>query len=222
MYCMQKPVIDVSAHNGVLNWELIASQIDGAILRCGYGRDEVGQDDEQFERNARECERLGIPYGVYLFSYARNIEDALSEAHHVLRLVNNKNMQLPIYYDIEYSDYQGDLSAKQYTANAVAFCQEIIRHGGFVGIYANTFFFREKLYSPAIDEYAKWIARYASEAEFNREYQLWQYTDEGKIDGSSEYTDLNRYYGDFLTMAGKDNYFRDRQKMPRSIIKIRI
>lgn len=220
MNTAQKVVIDVSSHNGILNWEVIKPQIAGAILRCGYGRDIPSQDDPQFERNARECERLNIPYGVYLFSYARNVEDAINEAHHVLRLVKDKNMQLPIYYDIEYSPYQGDLSPSQYVANAVAFAEEIIANQGFVGIYANTYFFNEKLYDPIIDKYTKWIARYASAPNFNREYKLWQFTDEGHIEGSSQYTDLNHYYGDFLTMAGTDNYFRDRLTQPRPIIKI--
>lgn len=202
-----KPVIDVSYHNGVLDWERIKPQIDGAILRCGYGQNIPSQDDPQFERNARECTRLGIPWGVYLFSYARNVAEALGEAEHVLRLVRDKNMQLPIYYDIEYSDYQGDLTPEQFTNIAIAFCERIKQAGGFVGIYANTYYWQTKLYDPRLDAYTRWIAQYSGEVTIDIPYKLWQYSEKGRIEGSSEYTDVNRYYGDFLTMSGRQNYF---------------
>ena len=202
-----KPVIDVSYHNGVLDWERIKPQIDGAILRCGYGQNIPSQDDPQFERNARECTRLGIPWGVYLFSYARNVAEALGEAEHVLRLVRDKNMQLPIYYDIEYSNYQGDLTPEQFTNIAIAFCERIKQAGGFVGIYANTYYWQTKLYDKRLDEYTRWIAQYSGEITIDIPYKLWQYSEKGRIEGSSEYTDVNRYYGDFLTMSGRKNYF---------------
>ena len=84
---MKKILIDVSEHQGKIDWEKVKPQIDGAILRCGYGSDYTNQDDEQFKRNADECTRLGIPFGVYLYSYADSIEKAKSEAAHVLRLI---------------------------------------------------------------------------------------------------------------------------------------
>lgn len=207
---MKKPIIDVSYHNGVLDWETIQPQIDGAILRCGYGSNLETQDDEQFERNAQECTRLDIPYGVYLFSYARNTMEALSEAEHVLRLVRDKNFDLPIYYDVEFSSYQGDLSPEQYTENTITFCERIRSAGGFVGVYANTWFWRNKLYDPRLNEYTRWVAEYADMVTLDMPYKLWQYTDKGIIFGSSEFTDLNEYYDDFLTEAGTDNHFADR------------
>ena len=66
---MNRNVIDVSYHNGVIDWEKVkAAGVEGAILRCGYGMDQTDQDDKQFKRNADECTRLGIPFGVYLYS----------------------------------------------------------------------------------------------------------------------------------------------------------
>lgn len=207
---MKKPIIDVSYHNGILDWDIIKGQIDGAILRCGFGSDLEVQDDPQFERNARECTRLDIPYGVYLFSYARNVQEALHEADHVLRLVADKNFDLPIYLDIEYSAYQGDLSPQQYTDIAVAFCERIMDACGYVGIYANTYFWTTKLYSPTLDVYTRWVAQYGGEVTLDKPFKLWQYTEMGRIEGSSEYTDLNEYFLDFLTEAGTDNHFLDR------------
>ena len=66
--------IDVSQYQGLINWEVVKNHIDFAIIRCGYGQDIIGQDDELFKRNADECTRLNIPFGVYLYSYAKNVE----------------------------------------------------------------------------------------------------------------------------------------------------
>ena len=86
--------IDVSKFQGEVNWEQAkAAGIDFAIIRCGFGGEWDGQeegwaqDDDQWRRNADECTRLGIPFGVYLYSYATNEEEARSEADHVARLL---------------------------------------------------------------------------------------------------------------------------------------
>lgn len=63
--------IDVSQYQGLIDWEVAKDHIDFAIIRCGYGQDIPGQDDNLFKRNADECTRLGIPFGVYLYSYAK-------------------------------------------------------------------------------------------------------------------------------------------------------
>ena len=99
---MTKKVIDVSHHNGTIDWESVkASGIDGAIIRCGFGSDIASQDDTQWERNADECTRLGIPFGVYLYSYATTDSMAKSEAEHVLRLIKGYKLSYPVYYDLE-------------------------------------------------------------------------------------------------------------------------
>lgn len=201
-------IIDVSEHNGTLDWDVIKGQINGAILRCGYGGNAVSQDDKQYARNLSECIRLNIPYGVYIYSYARNVAEAEDEANHVLRLVKGYHVPLPIYYDVEYSAYQGDLSAQQFSAQALAFCKKIEEAGGFVGIYANTSYWQTKLTDPGLDAYTRWVAQWASSVTLNKPYQLWQYSSDGVISGSSARTDVNRYYGDFMSMVGEFNDFR--------------
>lgn len=201
-----KVIIDVSEHNGTLDWEAIKPQIDGAILRCGYGGDTPSQDDLQYIRNANECTRLQIPFGVYLFSYARNGQEAIDEAQHTLRLVKDYNLDLPIYYDLEYSAYIGDLNASQYTEIANAYCEKIEAAGGYVGIYANTYFWQSKLMN--VNAYTRWVAQWASSVTLDKKYKLWQYSSDGQINGSSARTDVNRWYDDFLTMCGTKNYFK--------------
>ena len=93
-------IIDVSQHQGVIDWNKVKGNIDGAILRCGYGDDITSQDDTQYARNLSECERLGIPRGVYLYSYARTETQAKSELAHILRLIKGHTFQLPIYLQL--------------------------------------------------------------------------------------------------------------------------
>ena len=85
--------IDVSHNQGV---------IDFAIIRCGFGMNQINQDDTQWFNNVKGCEQNNIPYGVYLYSYADTIAKAKSEAAHVLRLVKGHRLSYPIYYDYKY------------------------------------------------------------------------------------------------------------------------
>ena len=79
--------IDVSEFQGQIDWGKVkADGVEFAILRCGFGMDVTSQDDKYIERNISECERLNIPYGVYLFSYANTVDKAKSEAEHTLKM----------------------------------------------------------------------------------------------------------------------------------------
>lgn len=204
---MAKPIIDVSEHNGTLDWETIKPQIEGVIIRCGYGGNVASQDDKQYARNVSECTRLQIPFGVYLFSYAVNETQALDEVDHVLRLVKGWNLSLPIYYDLEYSANIGDLSAETYTSIANAFCERIEQAGGYVGIYANLYYWQTKLSN--VTKYTRWLAQWAAAPTYDQAFKLWQYTSDGVVNGSSARTDMNKWYGDFLTMTGTKNHFGD-------------
>ena len=111
---MSSFVIDVSYHQGTIDWATAKNHIDGAILRCGYGSDITSQDDKQWARNISECERLGIPVGAYLYSYAKNDSMAKSELNHFLRLIKGHKFQLPLYIDLEQkgTEYQAASTAK--------------------------------------------------------------------------------------------------------------
>lgn len=82
--------IDVSQYQGVIDWDTTAQYIDFAIIRCGRGSDLTAQDDTKWAVNTAACERLGIPYGVYLYSLAQTDEEARSEAAHALRLLDGQ------------------------------------------------------------------------------------------------------------------------------------
>ena len=120
-----KKYIDVSEHNGDIDWERVKGSIDGAILRAGYGK---GNADKKFTRNAAECNRLGIPCGAYWFSYALTPEMAAAEAKALLEAVKPYRMELPLAFDFEYDSVRvaarnGVTITKELASNMVrAFC----------------------------------------------------------------------------------------------------
>ena len=134
---MVKHGIDVSKFQGVIDWQEVKKHIDFAIIRCGYGSDDENQDDPFFKRNADECTRLKIPFGVYLYSYATNEKEALSEANHVLRLVKDYQMAYPVYYDLEDNNTTGRQSNEMIGNIAQTFAQRLEQEGYYVGMYAS-------------------------------------------------------------------------------------
>ena len=192
--------IDVSKHQGMIDWEKVkASGVDFVIIRCGYGLDKPEWDDPQFQRNADECERLGIPYGVYFYSYANDVEDAISEAEHALRLVKDRNLSYPIYFDMEDDSTLVGKTREEQAANlalfAKTFCDKITAAGYPVGIYANTNWFNTYLTDECFDQWPKWVAQYNTECEYQGEYAMWQYSDSGKVDGITGNVDMNWQIG---------------------------
>ena len=192
--------IDVSQHNGNIEWEKVReSGIDFAIIRCGYGRDRVSQDDSKFERNVKECERLGIPYGVYLYSYAGDAEGATSEAEHAMRLIRNTgaNPSLGVWIDIEDADGYKNRNGISYdTSEIVAntFCN-ILRNNGYrAGIYASLYWFRDYLNSDSLSIYEKWVAQWNSRCTYEKNYLIWQYSSSGSVNGIIGNVDMDYYY----------------------------
>lgn len=211
---MVKDGIDVSQYQGQINWELVKNHIDFAILRCGYGQDLPEQDDPTFKRNADECTRLGIPFGVYLYSYATNESEALSEARHVMRLVKNYRMAYPIYLDLE-DPRIGRLSNEQIEKNSRVWAEELVKNKYFPGFYASYYWWTTKLTGPFFNRYTKWVARYAEELGA-KDFDMWQYTDKGFVEGIDAPVDRNYAYRDFPTEIKAEgfNNFESTGTMP--------
>ena len=188
-------VIDVSYHNGTIDWAKVkAAGIDGAILRCGYGMDQTNQDDKQYRRNADECTRLGIPFGIYLYSYADSIAKAQSEAQHALRLAKGYKLSYPIYYDLEQAGTESGAVER-----ARVFCEAIEAAGYWAGIYANKHWWDN--YLPGLTEYTRWVARYNNTLGMDN-VDMWQYTSDGSVSGISGRVDMNHCYRDFPAEIG--------------------
>lgn len=188
--------VDVSHWQNKIDWSKAKDDIDFAILSMGYGQDLTEQDDRQFKRNAAECEKYGIPYGVYIYSYAKDEEMAKGEADHVLRMIKDCNLSFPVYYDLE-DDSQADFEPEKLGKMAEAFCEKITAAGYEVGIYANTTWWTTKLTDKAFDNPAwyKWVAQYNTKCTYKGKYTMWQYTSSGSVSGMEGDIDMNYWYG---------------------------
>ena len=203
---MSKKGIDVSEFQGKIDWEKVKNDgIEFAILRCGYGMDFSNQDDVEYERNANECERLGIPYGVYLMSYANTVEKARSEAKHVLRLIEGRKISLGVWYDIEDNGTSGAINKETLTNIINTFCNTIKNAGHRVGVYANLNWLENKIEKTIKDNYDIWVAQYYSKCEYEGKYIMWQHTSSGKVNGISTNVDMNILYEGLAVINNNDN-----------------
>lgn len=165
---MAQLIIDVSEHNGVIDWQQVKDAGYHAIIRAGFGRfDSGGRYDYYWDRNASECERLGIPYGVYWYSYATRTESAQIEAQQCLDAVAGRSLSYPIFFDTE------EPGTQQYSYdNTVAFCSVIESAGYWAGVYASESWWTSNL-SGLEDKYTTWIANWSHEPTSVR-CDLWQ------------------------------------------------
>lgn len=189
--------IDVSTFQKVIDWDKVKPQIDYAIIRVGFGNDIVKQDDAYFKRNADECTRLGIPFGVYLYSYADTEAKAKSEAAHVLRLLKGYKLTYPVYYDLEDAKTTGKCSNAQILQFAKLFCAAVEAAGYQTGIYANAHWLRTKLTDAWYATKSVWVALYNKTCTYKGKYDMWQYTSSGKMDGIKGRVDMNYCYTEY-------------------------
>ena len=196
--------VDVSYYNEDVDWRAVRSQgIDFAIVRVGgrgwtygliYGDARCGQ----YLHNAREA---GLKVGVYFYSTAGSEREAAEEARAVLSFLGGEELDLPVFVDLEesgeYPNGRADrLSREERTRIALAFCR-VIEAGGYeTGIYSGHYYFNTNLYRVRFGERMIWVANY-SESERGRVpalgggYDIWQFTDRGKVKGITGHTDMN-------------------------------
>jgi GH25 family lysozyme M1 (1,4-beta-N-acetylmuramidase) len=193
--------IDVSKYQGTIDWDKVKNAgIEVAIIRCGYGSN---NDDVLFEKNYREARRVGIKVGVYLYSYATNITKARSEAQHVLRLLQNKTLDYPVFYDLEDANTTAKCSKTVIADMAEEFCNAIEKSGFKVGIYANKYWFTNVLTDSRFAKWDKWVAQYNKECTYSGTYIGWQYSSSGTVDGISGKVDMDEFYVDYTTTIVK-------------------
>lgn len=195
-------VVDVSEHQGVLDWAMLAQQVDGAIIRCGYGDDETAQDDKQWARNVAACEKYGVPYGVYLYSYASDMAHVDSEIAHVLRLIKGHNLSFPAYIDLEETRYGG--IAKQ-AANR--FCKAVEKAGYTAGVYTFESYYNQ--FMNGYDAYTLWVAAFGANdgrphvrPQIAANIDAWQYTSNARLEGYNGPLDMSTFYRDFPAEKG--------------------
>ena len=201
--------IDVSEHNGALDWATIKKAgISFAVIRDGYG---TSHTDTYFKRNVEGAIAQGIPVGIYHFSYALNAAGAKKEAEYVLKLLEpyKGKIAMPVFFDFEYDTVayakkQGvTLGREAFNAHTVAFCDAIQAAGYRAGVYYNLDYLKRFVDIDRVGKYVQWYAQYASTASASG-WGMWQYSSSYTIPGCSGRFDINEL-GDasLLTANGK-------------------
>lgn len=186
--------VDISEHNGNVDFkDLKAAGVEFVIIRCGFGSDYKSQDDEEFNSNVEKAEAAGMPYGVYLYSYANTLEKAQSEADHVLRLIKGKNPLYGVWFDAE--DKIMPTNKELLTDICVKFCDTVEKAGYYVGIYATLSWFNNRFENKRIARFDKWVAQWNESCTYKGAYGIWQFTDKLSIDGKG--FDGNYAYKDY-------------------------
>ena len=172
--------VDVSKYNGYPDWaKAKQSGVQFAILRLGSGYG-GGYVDKTFEYNYRACKKVGIGVGVYVASYL-NIS---SEIDMTLKVLKGKQLEYPVYFDIEDFSLNGrSYTNTQLTNYTVRYCSEIERAGYYVGIYSNKAFLDSRLYWGRIKKYDIWIAHWNKGVNYAGKYGMHQYTNKGQWKG---------------------------------------
>ena len=202
--------IDVSGYQKDIDWQKVKDAgIDFAILKIGNinAREADGwYTDSYFQRNVTECERLGIPYGVYTYSYAKNADDAVKGANHIIALLKGHNPTLPVYLDLE----DDSIKDTDHAAIAKAFCSTISAAGYAPGIYASASWFKNILTDPCFSNsgWGIWTAQYwygqrydaslGLGPEYPAKFDCWQYSFHGSVPGVSGDVDVDYYYGNYV------------------------
>ena len=192
--------LDVSKFQGEVDWERVkAAGYKFAMLRAGYGFNTV---DEQFRRNASECNRIGLPIGAYWFCYATSPSSAVQEADGCVKTISDYRLEYPVCYDIEqatidYAAGQGvtitPALARQLVQN---FCDRIEAKGYYAMFYSNKNFLEQYLGNDLSKRYSLWYARYTDTFD-GTDCSMWQYTSQGSVPGISGNVDLDLSYVDF-------------------------
>lgn len=202
--------IDVSHHNGTIDWDKVKSYIDFAILKLGNsGDNKKFWLDDKFETYYNECKRVGIPIGVYVYSYTNGIENAKLAGQAVAEYLKSKSLELPVYIDME--DDEIKVEGKQkLTELVIAFNSEIEKAGYWAGVYANRDWFNNYLNKDEIKRrYTTWIATYcAGTDKYKGEYDMWQNSSDGHIDGINGRVDTNYMYRDLIAEIGNTEPIR--------------
>ena len=189
--------IDISKHNGDINLEPYRGQF--VIIRAGYGN---FTKDEKFARNVIECKRLGIPFGVYLYSYALNAEEAKEEAHALLKVIEpiKNEIKVGVWFDMEDADGYKKKHGFKFThenisAICYAFAKTIEDAGYYSGIYTSSSWLQ--YIKPECDRFDKWVASWGTndgtlQNDTSKFGTIHQYTSK-PIDKNIMYADISRY-----------------------------
>ena len=197
------PGIDVSYYQGDIDWKQVkASGIEFAIIRVGYrGYGEEGKmvEDKLFHNNIKGALEAGLQVGVYFFSQATSVEEALEEAEFVLARIRQYEITLPVVFDWEYVNDEArtaNVDPRTLTDCYLAFCGKMEEEGYTPMPYFNSHQSRKMMYLTELEQYPFWLALYSDRMTYPYRIEMWQYTDSGKVPGIEGLVDINLMFTD--------------------------
>ena len=198
--------IDVSVHNGNVDWSKVSKEVDFAFIRVGYRGYGSGKLnlDQKARYNMSQAQKYGVPFGVYMYSQAITPREARQEARFLLKHIKGYKVELPIVYDFEYANsgtkavgrlYEAKLGEKQCTRMAKSFCR-VVKHAGYKpALYASSYIFKDLIKPKKLPRGTMvWVADYGKKVSYKGDYDIWQYSCTGKINGIDKDVDLNYWY----------------------------
>ena len=194
--------IDVSGWNGTIDWAKVkASGIKFAIIKMGNIYESKGTVDLEstFRSNVAACEKIGLPYGVYVYTYVKTqarMRAVMSYVTAELKTTCKKMKKIPCYLDIEETSVVSG-GNENTLAMAKIFMDAVEGAGYAAGIYSSTSWWNTYLTAPWYHTKAKWVADWGSKCDYTHSYGIWQYSESGKVNGITGNVDMNIAYFDF-------------------------
>ena len=191
--------IDVSHYQGNINWNAVKEYgIDFAFIKCLQGKSRV---DECFHTNMRNAIANDIPVGVYVYSKAKTIDDAVAEAKRVIKECSQYKLTYPVVFDFESKHFE-DMSLAMRGKIIDAFCQTILSDGKYIPmLYSSRYWLMHMIPADVVKKYDIWLAEYTTgKPKYTGDYKIWQYG-VGKVTGIIGDVDMNIGYYDY----GKEN-----------------
>lgn len=192
--------IDVSKWNGEIDWDVVKAEgVDFAIIRCGYRGSSSGWliEDPFFWQNLQGAKKAGIKVGIYFFTQATTMVEAVEEASMVVTLLGEEKIDYPVFIDTEGAGGNGradGLDIDMRTTVCQAFCKTIQNAGYEAGIYASRNWYYNNLHTEQLEDYKIWLAEYRETPLYESRYDMWQYTSSGNVAGIEGRVDLNVSY----------------------------
>ena len=195
------PGIDVSYYQGDIDWEKVkASGIQFAMVRLGYrGYGEEGKlvEDKLAFQNIEGALDAGLKVGIYFFSQAITVEEAEEEAEFVLERIEGYDITMPVVFDWEYISEEArtaKMDRRTLTDCYKAFCGRIAEAGYTPMSYFNSYQSRQLMYLHELEDYPFWLALYSDRMTFPYRFEMWQYTDSGRVPGIEGKVDINLFF----------------------------
>ena len=204
--------IDISYHNGEIDFSKLKSQVDFIIMRSGYGTKTINSKEVKFDIYYEEAKKQNIPVGTYWYCYAETPAEALEEAKTFLNKVKGKKFEYPVFYDVEEQNILK--TGKENVSNIMrAFLEEVEKNGYLVGIYCSAYYLKNLVDDNIKNKYEIWVAQWGQNIDkpkYDGKWDIWQYTSDGHIDGiQSQRVDLdfsNKNYEEIIKSSGKNGY----------------